>query len=491
VIAGDAECYEIYHELLDPIIEKLHKFRPGSGKVVHDISPLKLGGLLAIDPQYIRSVTVQSTRNVRGFALAPKITRTDRFKLEGILRTALEKLVVPARGEYFPLKSLSPTQIAALKEKGVLFKKPKEGSSLSISTAARDWPDGRGIFISEDLYVWVNQGDHVRVISTLAGFDMITAFERWSTTVMLLEALLGRVNMFPGDDTSAAATVDTPTSPLLTNSSVQRFGSRDSSTLPPSSDDRASRQRASSAATTTERRRSFSEPPQSRSEVELGTEVEGYGFEHSDALGYISCCPSNLGTSLFAVMTVHLPTLGKYEDCLLTLCGSMGLRAKPSRVGMASLTAAAGDTVEVQSVALVETQDDVSEGLQRTLSTASVAGTSTGTGTRSRTPTFCIGDEELGMYCAPTASTAALMLKKDRVSRAAGIISSSGGYFDISNKDCMGATEVQLVQRVIDGVAALIEIEKKVHDGANVEDFLPPVRTDTPQLPHPPAYTPA
>lgn len=44
-----------------------------------------------------------------------------------------------------------------------------------------------------------------------------------------------------------------------------------------------------------------------------------------------------------------------------------------------------------------------------------------------------------------------------------------GGTFDISNADRLGFSEVELVQMVIDGVEFLIECEKKLEQGQNVD----------------------
>lgn len=48
-----------------------------------------------------------------------------------------------------------------------------------------------------------------------------------------------------------------------------------------------------------------------------------------------------------------------------------------------------------------------------------------------------------------------------------------GGTFDISNLDRLGQSEVQLVQKVIDGVNKLIEVEKRLEKGKDIRDLLP------------------
>ena len=41
--------------------------------------------------------------------------------------------------------------------------------------------------------------------------------------------------------------------------------------------------------------------------------------------------------------------------------------------------------------------------------------------------------------------------------------------FDISNADRLGFSELELVQMVVDGVNYLIELEKKLKNGENVD----------------------
>ena len=50
---------------------------------------------------------------------------------------------------------------------------------------------------------------------------------------------------------------------------------------------------------------------------------------------------------------------------------------------------------------------------------------------------------------------------------------STDGTFDISNADRLGYSEVELVQFVIDGVNALIEMEKKLEKGESIDALIP------------------
>ena len=60
---------------------------------------------------------------------------------------------------------------------------------------------------------------------------------------------------------------------------------------------------------------------------EAGDKAEGSAFMHSDHLGWILTCPSNLGTGLRAGTMVMLPKLSSRKDWK-KLLGAMGLQAR-------------------------------------------------------------------------------------------------------------------------------------------------------------------
>ena len=48
---------------------------------------------------------------------------------------------------------------------------------------------------------------------------------------------------------------------------------------------------------------------------------------------------------------------------------------------------------------------------------------------------------------------------------------SSDGKYDISNRQRLGFTEVQLVQKLIDGVSAVIEVERLLEEGMSAKQI--------------------
>ena len=81
-------------------------------------------------------------------------------------------------GTYYPLSNLSEEEARKLRQDHILF----EESDKFISSVGgnRDWPEGRGIYISNDkkFIVWVNEEDHLKIISMQSGANFAEIFKR-------------------------------------------------------------------------------------------------------------------------------------------------------------------------------------------------------------------------------------------------------------------------------------------------------------------------
>lgn len=86
------------------------------------------------------------------------------------------------KGDYFPLngsKSYAPKpngmteeKEEELRKKGNLFQEP-DSTLLLASGMGRNWPDARGVFHNDaaNLFVWVNEEDHLRIVSMQGSRD--------------------------------------------------------------------------------------------------------------------------------------------------------------------------------------------------------------------------------------------------------------------------------------------------------------------------------
>merc|ERR1712194_769786 len=117
-------------------------------------------------------------RSVKGFKLPPVISFEDRRALEKLCVTALLKMEGDLAGEYFPLngsksnpagdkpEGMSVAKEEELRKCGNLFQEP-DSTLLLASGMGRHWPDGRGVFENKgkNLFVWVGEEDHLRIVS--------------------------------------------------------------------------------------------------------------------------------------------------------------------------------------------------------------------------------------------------------------------------------------------------------------------------------------
>ncbi|XP_022093137.1 arginine kinase-like isoform X2 [Acanthaster planci] len=177
ILAGDEQTYEVFKELLDPIIQDYHNgFKPTDNHVTDmDLSKLK-GGQLS--EKYVISSRIRTGRNIRGFALAPFICRAERREVENIAQRALDKFSGDLKGKYYSLQTLSEGDKQQLIDDHFLFERPISRHFTS-GGMARDFPDGRGIWHTTDkrFLVWVNEEDQLRIISMRKGGDMRATFE--------------------------------------------------------------------------------------------------------------------------------------------------------------------------------------------------------------------------------------------------------------------------------------------------------------------------
>jgi len=177
---GDEESYQTFKPLFDPIIEKRHNGYKPTDMHQTDLNPDGLTGQTKFDETFVRSSRVRTGRSIRGLAMPTYCTRAERREVERILAKACGTLTGNLAGKYESLKDTSEERQEQLIEEHLLYDKPV--SPLLISSGmARDWPDGRGFFLSADkqLIVWVNEEDHARIVSMQKGGDIDAVWKRF------------------------------------------------------------------------------------------------------------------------------------------------------------------------------------------------------------------------------------------------------------------------------------------------------------------------
>lgn len=192
-VAGDMDSFDKFAPLFSKVIEGWHGFGEGA---VHptDLDYTKLvvpeGGL---DDNFIKSTRVRAGRSVDGLALPPATTKEDRAEVERVLVKGLETLETEElKGKYYPLATMDKDVEEQMRVDHFLFQEPGGGTLLSGAGASRDWPESRGIYCSESkkFLVWVNEEDHMRVISMQMGGDIKEVFTRWCQGVAEVEKVV-------------------------------------------------------------------------------------------------------------------------------------------------------------------------------------------------------------------------------------------------------------------------------------------------------------
>lgn len=188
VYAGDAESYELFAPLLTPIIQDYH----GSADKhpAPDFSFDNLPEVSVAAQNRIISTRVRVGRNLAGFPLGPGISSSERLAVESLIKTALTQLPDNIQGEYLALEGMDETLRKDLVARHLLFK--SEDRFLTSANLMRDWPEGRGLFLSHDeaFSVWVNEEDQLRIIALKQGGDITEVFRLLADGVKSLSAQL-------------------------------------------------------------------------------------------------------------------------------------------------------------------------------------------------------------------------------------------------------------------------------------------------------------
>eukprot|EP00353_Schmidingerella_taraikaensis_P016533 CAMPEP_0185606798 /NCGR_PEP_ID=MMETSP0436-20130131/5040_1 /TAXON_ID=626734 ORGANISM="Favella taraikaensis, Strain Fe Narragansett Bay" /NCGR_SAMPLE_ID=MMETSP0436 /ASSEMBLY_ACC=CAM_ASM_000390 /LENGTH=397 /DNA_ID=CAMNT_0028238491 /DNA_START=10 /DNA_END=1203 /DNA_ORIENTATION=+ len=243
-VAGDAESYATFKDFFDPLIEEYHTY-PQDRLHTTDLDYAKLR-VPTFPAKYVLSTRIRAGRSVSGLPLPPAASRAARRETEDLITTALGSLEGELAGTYYSLLGMSAEDNDRLINDHFLYENP---DSWTIASGfGRDWPDGRGIFHndSKTFLVWINEEDHMRIISMQKGADVVAVFRRFADACNAVESSL---------------------------------------------------------------------------------KSNGAGYAHTPRLGYITTCPTNLGTGMRASVHAQLPLLGKIPG-FKEYAQSMGLQIR-------------------------------------------------------------------------------------------------------------------------------------------------------------------
>ncbi|RZC35362.1 ATP-gua Ptrans domain containing protein, partial [Asbolus verrucosus] len=191
IYAPDSEAYVIFADIFDPIIDDYH----GGFKKTARHPPTNWGDLNSIgnvdpDGTYVISTRIRCGRSLDGYPFNPCLSESQYKEMEKKVAGTLTTLGGEFQGKYYPLTGMSKTDQQQLIDDHFLF---KEGDRfLQSANACRFWPTGRGIFHNNNktFLVWVNEEDHLRIISMQPGGDVGEVYRRLMTGVQEIEKKL-------------------------------------------------------------------------------------------------------------------------------------------------------------------------------------------------------------------------------------------------------------------------------------------------------------
>jgi len=191
IYAPDAEAYSLFAPLFDPIIDDYHQgFKPTDKHPQTDFGDLNT--LVDLDPEgkYVVSTRVRCGRSLAGYPFNPCLTEAQYKEMEDKVSSTLTAMEGELKGKYYPLTGMDKATQQQLIDDHFLF---KEGDRfLQAANACRFWPTGRGIYHNDNktFLVWVNEEDHLRIISMQKGADLKAIFSRLVNAIKAIEAKL-------------------------------------------------------------------------------------------------------------------------------------------------------------------------------------------------------------------------------------------------------------------------------------------------------------
>lgn len=196
--AGDRESYDDFKDFFYPVIEAYHKgfsMEKGSelvGTAADRMDPAQIKTDLSESAQEkIISTRIRCARNLSMFPLNPGGDRESREAIAALMAkvyAGLPESNPDLAGEFFLHSTMSDDQRQALIDGHQLFRGKDAMQAASGYHVA--WPHGRGVFHNpEKSFVnWVNEGDHLRIISMQKGGDVKAVFQRLSDGARAIEA---------------------------------------------------------------------------------------------------------------------------------------------------------------------------------------------------------------------------------------------------------------------------------------------------------------
>lgn len=159
--ACDHNAYEVFADLFDPLIEKLHGFtKEDKHPELNWDESCKIPEL---DDNFVKSIEISCIRNIADYPFSPIMT-FDHY--DEIMKRfiAVVKCMCTGnlKGRFYELETMCDETRKSLIDNKMFFK--DDCPLLKAANVYRFWPSGRGIFVNEsnNFYIFCNQKDHLK-----------------------------------------------------------------------------------------------------------------------------------------------------------------------------------------------------------------------------------------------------------------------------------------------------------------------------------------
>ncbi|KAH3844705.1 hypothetical protein DPMN_086966 [Dreissena polymorpha] len=196
--AGDLDSYKVFKDLFYPVIEKYHVGYKLDGSMKH---------VTSMDPEHIKvdltdeaksiivSTRIRCARNLAMFPLNTSGSLRTRMEISDSMEAIFKEM--SSRDEYkdlggtfFRHTTMTKEERQKLIDDHFLFK--GKDKMQAASGYHRFWPHGSGIFCSNDkkFFLWINEGDHLRIISMEQSGDIKGVLRRLHRGAVAIEQYL-------------------------------------------------------------------------------------------------------------------------------------------------------------------------------------------------------------------------------------------------------------------------------------------------------------
>merc|ERR1719242_1334596 len=189
VYAGSHDSDKGFAPFFDKIIEEYHGHKPTDKHISSmDYKQLECPPFSDAENKMIISTRIRVARNLALYSLGTSASNVQRKEIEKLVVSALNEFDGDLKGKYFSLETMTEKERKQLVEDHFLFK----GGDKYLQAAGleSDWPKARGIFHNDNktFLVWINEEDHLRIISMQKGADIVAIFQRLADAAKKIEA---------------------------------------------------------------------------------------------------------------------------------------------------------------------------------------------------------------------------------------------------------------------------------------------------------------